>query len=249
VINQTMALHFLGQANPIGRTVQLAAFQTTANPNANPSFEVIGVVSDLKNNGAREAVLPEIYIPYTIGDFSGFRLYLHTMGNPDALATALTKQVLIQDRNVIPQETMTMDDILEITEYARPRFGLVLLSTFACIGLILVIVGVYSVASYSVAQRQREIGIRMALGAKPLDIRRLVLRNSFSVLLLGVGIGVFLASFSTGLLANQIWGVSKYDPITFSAVIAILISVGLLASYLPSRRAAQVDPAICLRSE
>jgi len=89
----------------------------------------------------------------------------------------------------------------------------------------------------------------MALGAKPLDIKRLVLRNSFSVLLLGVGIGVFLACFATGLLANQIWGVSKYDPITFSAVIAILISVGLLASYLPSRRAAQVDPAICLRSE
>src|SRR5207248_11556007 len=107
----------------------------------------------------------------------------------------------------------------------------VLLSTFACIGLILVIVGVYSVASYSVAQMQREIGIRMALGAKPLDIRRLVLRNSFSVLLLGVGTGVFLASFAIGLLANQIWGVSKYDPITSSAVIASLMPLGLLANF------------------
>jgi putative ABC transport system permease protein len=249
VINQTMALHYFGRANPIGRSLQLTAVEATASRSGNPPFEVIGVISDLKNNGAREAVLPEIYIPYTSGDFSAFRLYVHTIGSPASLVSALTKQVLIQDRNVVPQETMTMDDILEITEYAGPRFGLVLLSTFALIGLILVIVGVYSVASYSVAQRRREIGIRMALGAKPLEIRKLVLRNSFSVLLFGVGIGVLLASFATSLLANQIWGVSKYDPVTFFVVIAILISVGLLASYLPSRRAAQIDPAICLRSE
>jgi putative ABC transport system permease protein len=249
VINQTMALQYFRQADPFGRRLALATFQPSANPNANSLFEVIGVVSDLKNNGTREAVLPEIYIPYTIGDFSSFRLYVRTIGNPDALATALTKQVLIQDPNVVPQETVSMDRILEVNEYARPRFGLVLLSTFASIGLILVIVGVYSVASYSVAQRHREIGIRMALGAKPLDIRSLVLRNSLSVLLLGIGIGVFLAFIATRLLANQIWGVSRYDPITFSAVIAILVSVGLLASYVPSSRAAHVDPAICLRSE
>lgn len=249
VINQTMALHYFGKTNPIGRSLQLAAFQASTAPNGNSSFDVIGVVSDLKNNGPREAVLPEIYVPYGIGDFSNFRLYVHTMGNPEALAGALTKQVLIQDRNVVPQETMTMDGILEITQYARPRFGLVLLSTFASIGLILVIVGVYSVTSYSVAQRQREIGIRMALGAKPPDIRRLVLTNSFSVLLLGIGIGILLACLVTRLLSNQIWGVSQYDPVTFATVIASLISVGLLASYLPSRRATQVDPAICLRSE
>jgi putative ABC transport system permease protein len=249
VINQTLALHYFGKTNPIGQNVQLAAFQASANPNGNSPFEVIGVVSDVKNNGLREAVLPEIYVPYSVGDFSSFRLYVRTMGNPDAFATALTKQVLIQDRNVVPQEIMSMDEILEISQYARPRFGLVLLSTFASIGLVLVIVGVYSVTSYSVAQRQREIGIRMALGAKPLDIRRLVLRNSFSILLLGIAIGVLLASFVTRFLSNQIWGVSQYDPITFATDIAILISVGLLASYLPCRRAARVDPAICLRSE
>jgi len=142
-----------------------------------------------------------------------------------------------------------MDEILEISAYARPRFGLVLISTFASLGLLLVIVGVYSVASYSVAQREREIGIRMALGAKPLDIRKLVVSNTFSVLLIGVALGLVLAFFAARLLGNQVWGISQYDPITFSGVVAILVSVGLLASYLPSRRAAHIDPAICLRSE
>ena len=203
----------------------------------------------MKNNGLREPVLPAAYVPYTIADFNNFNLFVHTVSNPAALTSSLTKQVLILDRNVVPQRTLTMDDVLEIIEYASPRFGLILISTFASVGLILVIVGVYSVASYSVAQRQREIGIRMALGAKPLDIRKLVLRASLSTMLLGVAVGVFLAAFATRLLASQVWGVFLHDPITFAVVVFILMTVGVLASYLPSRRAAHVDPAICLRSE
>ena len=249
VINQTMASHYFGHANPVGSHLQLAALKPDKNPTANPWLEIVGVVSDMKNNGLREPVLPAAYVPYTIADFSTFNLFLHTVSNPAALANSLTKQVLILDRNVVPQRTLTMDDILEIIEYASPRFGLILISTFASVGLILVIVGVYSVASYSVAQRQREIGIRMALGAKPLDIRKLVLRASLSTMLLGVAVGIFLAAFATRLLASQVWGVSLYDPITFAAVVFIVTTVGVLASYLPSRRAAQVDPAICLRSE
>ena len=206
VINQTMALHYFGRANPIGRSLQLAAFQATTSRNANPSFEVIGVISDLKNNGAREAVLPEIYIPYTFGDFSGFRLYMYTrLGVLLRLRARLQKKCssrIATSFHKKPWPWTTFSKSWNTRGHASAWF-----STFASIGLILVIVGVYSVASYSVAQRQREIGIRMALGARPLEIRKLVLRNKSSVLLLGVGIGVLLCSLLTGLLANQIWGV------------------------------------------
>ncbi|HLH04577.1 MAG TPA: ABC transporter permease [Bryobacteraceae bacterium] len=248
-INETMALHYFGQSAPIGRRIELSAFQNTAKKGVDSWFEVIGVVSDLKNNGVREAVLPEVYLPYTTGDFSNFRVYARTAGSPESMAGAITKQVLLVDRNVVPQETLSMDRILEISAYARPRFGLVLLSTFASMGLLLVVVGVYGVASYSVAQREREVGIRMALGAKPADIRRLVLRNSMSLLLAGVAAGMVLTFFATRLLANQIWGVSAHDPMTFGAVVMLLAAVGFVASWLPSRRASRVDPAICLRAE
>lgn len=142
-----------------------------------------------------------------------------------------------------------MDDVLEIEEYARPRFGLILVSTFAAIGLILAAVGVYAVTAYAVAQQQKEIGIRMALGAKAVDIRSLVMRRSMRFVLTGVVIGIGVASFATRLIASQIWGVSPHDLLTFFVATAVLTAIGLLASYLPSRRAARVDPAICLRTE
>ena len=249
LINQTLAARYFGNSNPMGRRLWLAALKRGSHPIANPWFEIIGVVSDMKNNGAREPVMPAAYVPYTISDFSGFDIYLHTVGNPAALGTTLTRQVLMLDRTVFPMQTLTMDDFLEITEYARPRFGLILISTFASIGLILAAVGVYSVTAYSIAQQQKEIGIRMALGAKPLDIRSFIIRRSMRFVLIGVGLGIGLASFATRVLASQIWGVSPHDVITFVAVIAVLTIMGLLASYFPSRRAARIDPAICLRSE
>ena len=249
VIKQTLSSRYFGRASPIGRQIRVSSLKAGAHPNANTSFEIIGVVSDMKNKGPREPVKPAIYIPYTVSDFSGFNIYLHTVGNPAAFANALTKQVLTLDPNVFPNQTLTMDDILEISEYARPRFGLILISTFASIGLLLAAVGVYSVTAYSVAQQQKEIGIRLALGAKPLDIRSLVVGRSMRFVLIGVVIGMCVASFATRLLASQIWGVSPYDGVTFAAVIGVLTGMGLLASYFPSRRAARVDPAICLRSD
>ncbi len=259
VINQTLAARYFGGTNPIGRQIRVSGFKAGSKPTTNPPltnprltnpwFEIIGVVSDMKNRGPREPVQPAVYIPYTLSDFSGFNIYLHTVGNPAAFQGTLTKQVLTLDPNVFPNQTLTMDDILEISEYARPRFGLILISTFASIGLLLAAVGVYSVTAYSVAQQQKEIGIRMALGAKPLDIRSLVVGRSMRFVLIGVVIGICVASFATRLLASQIWGVSPYDGVTFVAAISVLTGMGLLASYFPSRSAARVDPAICLRSD
>ena len=249
VVNQSLATHYFPSGNPIGRQIRLAALKPGAKALSNPWFEIVGIVSDMKNNGARQAVTPAVYIPYTVSDFSSFNLFLHTVGNPAAMQSTLTRQVLTLDRSVFPGETYTMDDILEISEYARPRFGLTLVSIFAALGLILAAVGVYGVTAYSVAQQHKEIGIRMALGAKPGEVRMLFMWRSMRFVLIGVLVGLCVVRFATRLIASQLWGVSPHDQLTFVAVTGVLMGIGLLASYLPSIRAARIDPAVCLRRE
>lgn len=249
VINQTLAAKYFGRQDPIGRRLQISALTTAADPSSGASLEVVGVVSDMKNDGALHAVLPEAFVPYTVSASGGYIIFIRTAGNPAALATALEGAVLAMDRTVIPQETDTMDHLLEVSEYARPRFGLILLSVFAGIGLVLVTVGVYSVISYSVAQQRHEIGIRMVLGATARDVRLLVLATVLRSLFLGVGAGVLLAFLAGRGLAGQIWGVSWYDPLTLGAGIVILTIAGLAAAYLPAVRATRVDPAISLRCD
>jgi putative ABC transport system permease protein len=249
VINQAMANHYFSGQPPVGRQIQIAFLKTALNPLADPTFEIVGVVSDIKNNGPRQDVMPEAYIPYTVSGFGFYNIFIHTTGNPNALTDAISRQILALDRNVIPQQTTAMDDYLELTQYARPRFSLILFSVFAGIGLVLVSVGVYGVISYSVRQRREEIGIRIALGATPQDVRSLVLKNGMRVIFTGIALGMLFASFAARALASQLWGVQWYDPLTLTGVVVLLAAVGLLASYLPSVSAARGDPAICLRSE
>jgi putative ABC transport system permease protein len=145
--------------------------------------------------------------------------------------------------------SVSCSKILDIGQYARPRFGLALFSAFAGIGLVLVTIGVYSVVSWTVTQQRREIGIRMALGASAGDVRSMVLTSTLRFVLMGVATGIVQAWVVGRVLANQLWGVSGYDPVTLCGVIAVLIAVGLAAAYVPSVRATRVDPAVCLRWE
>jgi len=251
VINRAMASRYFGHQNPIGHQLAVSVLKDAAEP-MNPWFEVVGVVSDVKNRGVREGVVPEAYLPYTVAGFGGpelLNLFVRTAGNPAALSVALTRVILGLDREVIPSGTYTLDDVLEITEYAHPRFGLILFSVFAAIGLVLVSVGVYSVMSYTVAQQRREIGIRIALGANTHDVRSMLLTAGLRYVLLGIGTGILFAFMVARVLASQIWGVSWYDPLTLLSVVIVLTIVGLAASYLPSVRATRVDPAISLRYE
>jgi putative ABC transport system permease protein len=138
---------------------------------------------------------------------------------------------------------------LEVNEYARPRFHLILFSEFAAIGLALVCVGIYGVMSYSVMQQRREIGIRIALGAIAHDVRSMVLGTALRCILMGIGAGLLFAFLVARVLASQIWSVSRYDPLSLVSVVIVLTLVGLVASNLPSLRATRVDPAISLRYE
>jgi putative ABC transport system permease protein len=249
LINETFAAKYFEHTDPIGRRIQLIGLTTAPQPVADPWFEVAGVVSDMKNNGVRDAVLPEAYIPYTLAGYGGYNLYLRTANNPAAISTAMMGEILKLDRSVIPNQVMTMDDMLDLNEYAKPRFGLILFSVFAAIGLILVSLGVYSVISYTVSQKRQEIGIRMALGASPRDVSGMVVSGGLRLIGLGVGIGIAMVFFAARVLASQIFGVSWYDPLTLAGVIAVLAIAGIAASYIPSRRATRIDPAIALRYE
>jgi putative ABC transport system permease protein len=251
VISQAMASKYFGHQNPIRHQVEVSVLKDAAEP-MNPWFEVVGVVSDVKNRGVQEDSVPEAYLPYTVAGFGGpgyFGLFVRTAGNAAALSTALTGVILGLDRECIPNGPYTLAYVLEVNEYARPRFRLILFSVFAAIGLVLVSVGVYSVMSYTVTQQRREIGIRLALGANARDVRSMVLTAGLRWILAGIGIGILFAFMVTRLLASEIWGVSWYDPLTLFSLVTVLTIVGLAASYLPSLRATRVDPAISLRYE
>jgi putative ABC transport system permease protein len=249
VINQSMARKYFERQDPLEHPLMISALKNAPEPIADPRFEVIGVVSDMKNQGMREGVAPEAFIPYSVAGYGQDVILVHTVGDPAALNRSLTTEILRLDRSVIPQQTMTMDDILDVGQYARPRFGLVLFSVFAGVGLVLVTIGVYSVVSWTVTQQRHEIGIRMALGASADDVRSMVLTSTLRFVLMGVAAGIALAWVVGRVLASQLWGVSGYDPVTLCGVIVVLIAVGLAAAYVPSERATRVDPAVCLRWE
>jgi putative ABC transport system permease protein len=249
VINQTMARKYFGRQDPVGQPLMISALKNAPEPIADPRFQVIGVVSDMKNQGIREGVAPEAFIPYSVAGYGEDQIFLHTAGDPAVLNRSLTAEILKLDRSVIPQQTMTMDEFLDIGHYAQPRFGLGLFSAFAGIGLVLVTIGVYSVVSWTVTQQRHEIGIRIALGASAGDVRSMVLTGTLRFVLMGVAAGIVLTWVVGRVLASQVWGVSGYDPVTLCGVTAVLIAVGLAAAYVPSLRATRVDPAVCLRSE
>jgi putative ABC transport system permease protein len=153
------------------------------------------------------------------------------------------------DRNVALTLTGSLEDFMRQFTYAEPRFGLVLMSVFAGVGLLLVALGVFSVIAYTVSRQTHEIGIRMALGAGRPDVLRMVLTMGFQLLGLGVALGLLGAFAATRVIANQLWGVSPHDPVTLAAVIAVVAAAGLAACWFPARRATRVDPLVALRYE
>jgi putative ABC transport system permease protein len=249
VVNQTFASKYFPGESPIGRQVKLAGLEKAPVPMANPWFEIIGVVSDVKNNGLREAVQPEAYVPYSFTSFGGFLIFLRSAGNPSALVKSMDDQIWAMDRNLVPQQTDTIEQSLDQFEFAKPRFSLTLFAAFAGIGLVLVTVGVYSVVSYTVSQQSHEIGIRMALGATPGNVRGQVIMAGLRYILIGIAVGLALTMVVGRVLASEIWGISPRDPVTLAGVIALLTLIGVMACYVPSRRATRVDPLIALRYE
>jgi putative ABC transport system permease protein len=250
MINETLAKKYFAGENPVGKQIELVGLQTGPLPVANPWFEIVGVISDLKNNGTREGIVAQAYAPVTITGFGFYMMYVRAAtANPAALAKSIEGEILRIDKSVVPQRTLPMEQALNDFEYAQPRFGLQLFSVFASIGLVLVTVGVYSVVSYTVSQQNREIGIRMALGATSGKVLRLVMVAGMRFILIGVAVGLVVAFLLLRLIKTQLSGVTTYDPLTLAAVVILLSVVGLGACYVPSLRATRVDPTVSLRYE
>ncbi len=249
VVNQTFVKKYLAGENPIGKQVRIAQLADFEDKVADPTFEIIGLVADVKNRGLQDPIQPEIWVPYTVTG-SAFRgVLVRTSQEPLTLLDALRREIWATDSNVAVALTGTLEGYIQQFSFAGPRFGFLLMGIFSCIGLILVTVGVYSVLAYTTAQRTQEIGIRMALGAQGGDVLGMVIRMGLRLVGTGVGIGI-CASLAIGrVIATQLWGVSAYDPWTLSAVAFILLATGLLACWVPASRAAHVDPLVALRYE
>jgi putative ABC transport system permease protein len=250
VVNQTFVNKFLGNENPIGQMVKINMLESMPDsPVKDPVFEIIGVVSDAKNQGIQEAPMPEMFAPYTITGAFERGIMVRTSTPPLSLLNNVRREIWAVDTNIALTLTGSLEDFLKQFSFAEPRFSLVLLGVFASVGLALVALGVFSVIAYTVARQTHEIGIRMALGAGAADVVRMVLRMGLQLVGLGVGLGL-LASFAvTRVIANQLWGVSPRDPLTLVAVVAVVALAGLAACYFPARRATKVDPLIALRYE
>ena len=255
VINQTMATHFFGTENPLGRQVVAKAFEDKSQPPRDAYFQVVGVLRDVKDFGPQVPVLPMAFIPYTIGDgglsyFGGGILFLRTKGDPGLLMNAVRKEVWAVDRNQMfsPETGPYTEEFYRLT-YSAHEFGLATFTGVAGIALLLVVIGVFSVMAYTVSLQTHEIGIRMALGAQQWEILRMVLRKGLALISAGIFIGLFASYALTRFLTSQIWGVSATDPWTFAAVVALVVVVGHAACLLPACRAARVDPLIALRYE
>ena len=218
-------------------------------PVAAPWFEIVGISSDMRNHGVRDDVVPEAYGPISTTGVGEYLVYLRAAGDPAPLAKELEGAVMALDKSIHPQETEPLEIALDKFQYAQPRFALQIFSVFAGIALVLVGIGVYSVVSYTVSQQNREIGIRMALGASRSNVRNLVISGGMQFIAIGIVMGLMTAVFLLRLAKSMIWGVTTYDPLTLLSVMALLAGIGLLACYLPSRRAIRVDPLVSLRDE
>lgn len=211
---------------------------------------IVGVVGDVKHFGLDLPEQPGLYSPYVQADpwKRWMTVVARTQSDPAAMAQAVKQQIWKADPQLPITKVHTMSEVAAESFSAR-SFNMFLLAMFAMLALILAAVGIYGVMSYAVTQRTQEIGIRMALGARAIDVLKLVLRNGLTLTLIGIVIGVGGSVAFTRLLATLLFGVAPTDTVTFAVVSGLLIVVAVLACYLPARRATKVDPLVALRYE
>jgi predicted permease len=248
VVNQAFVNRYLAERNALGAVVRLPRLRTAPFNMEQDSFEIIGVVEDAPNSNQPNEIVPEVYIPYTIAALADI-LIVRTQAAPAALTNAVRGQVYAIDPSQPVTQVRTLETMLDEYVFSRRRFNLVLFSVFAALGLALALIGVYGVISKTVADQTQEIGIRIALGAGFGNIAGMVLGNALKLLLIGIGLGLLGAFATTRLLAEQIWQVSPFDPLSFVAVSLLLLAAGLQACFWPARRAARLDPMEALRHQ
>jgi putative ABC transport system permease protein len=251
VVNETMARTHFGHVDPLGQRIQLGTL-----PDPDPRFpymEIVGVVGDVRQQPDAEAK-SEMYVPYAQYPdellrpmYSSVTLVVRTDGDAASLATSVREVVRGIDGDQPIANVRTLDEVLA-TSVSQPRFRTLLLGFFALIALTLAAIGVYGLLAHGVAQRVNEFGLRMALGASPNTVLRLVLRQGLTLSLTGVAIGLIAAVAGVRALNSVLFEISPWDPVAWIVSAATLMGVSLLASWIPARRALRVDPVVALRA-
>ena len=249
VINETLASRYFGEQHPIGRTIRLPRLATPPANVPDPTFEVIGIVQDVMNQGVTDPALPQVYLPFTVPEMANLILVVRTSGEPMAVAETVRRELRRLDSNVAFGNPSTLENEILRSFHARPRFNAVVLGIFACTGLVLVALGIYGVVAYTVSQQTRQIAIRMALGGERRHVLRMVLRSGLTPVAIGLILGVAAGALTNRLLETVLWRVTPYDPVTIGSTIALVVGIGICACCVPAWRATRVEPVVALRHE
>lgn len=238
IVNETFARRFWPDQNPVGKHIVVGRWPEAA--------EVIGVSADIKNKGLAQDTQAQLYLAFPQLPWGNMNLLVRTGVVPQSMTSAVRAQISALDADQPVTDIQTVEKLVNGSR-AQPRFTMLLLGIFSLTAMGLAIVGIYGVLAYSVAERRRELGIRLALGAERADVLLLVVRQGLMLAAGGIAIGVAAALLLTRLMASLLYGVSAHDPATFVVAPMVFLGVALLASYLPARRATKVDPAKTLR--
>jgi predicted permease len=244
VINRAMARkHFAGE-DPIGKRVWLGWEEDGVRRGG----EIVGIVDDVRQFGLERPSEPEMYLPFDQTPVRQMTVVARTSASPDVVFAAARAAVGELDPDLPLFELSTLEDRFAQSA-ARPRLYMALLAAFASVAVLLAAIGLYGVVAYAVRQQTRELGIRLALGATRSTIARVVVGTSLKLTLLGAALGIVGALAVSRLLQSLLFGVRATDPLTYGAVVVVILMVGALASWIPARRATAIDPATALRSE
>jgi predicted permease len=244
VVNETFVRHFLAGREPLGRR-----FGWGVGSGVKPDIEIVGVVRDSKYSSMREAPQPVYYVPYRQGEqHSGLQFYVRTAGDPQALAPAVRTTVAGLDMNIPVRDVKTMRRQID-DNIRADRLLSVFTACFAGLASLLAATGLYGVLAYDVARRTREIGIRLALGARPAQVRGLIVRQVALLLAIGVSAGLAIAAAAGRLLQAVLFGTAPWDLLVYSSALTLVVLMAVVAAYVPARRASSVDPMVALRDE
>jgi putative ABC transport system permease protein len=246
IVNAHMAKYYWPGTSAVGRRFRFGSAQSDTT--RSPWMRVVGVVADMRRTGVDMPVRDESFVPFAQDGSRGQVLVIKSARDPMSLLSSVRAAVRAVDKDQPVANIQTMDEMLAGL-VAQRRFSMMLVAAFAALALVLAMIGVYGVTSYLVSQRTKEIGVRLALGANPSSVTRLVVLDGMRVAAGGVSIGVLAAMLTTRLAAALLYGVSPRDPLTIGAVACFLMLVVALANYLPARRASRVDPLTALRQE
>jgi ABC-type antimicrobial peptide transport system permease subunit len=249
VVNETFVREHFGNEYPIGQKIRFGDFETLSDWPHDAYFEIIGIIADAKNNGLQESPKSEVYLPATLTGDGPRGLIFRSTVNPNSILESVLRDIAAVDPNLVLADSGTIESLLKHSYFAGPQFILVTLGAIAIMGVLLILIGIFSVMAYTVSLQTHEIGIRIALGAQQANILKMILAKGMRLVAAGIMIGLFASYGLMRFLASQIWGVSVTDPWTFAAVVIMISIVGLIACVLPARAAAKVDPLVAIRYE